>query len=214
MRSRSGATHVSARAAILAVLASACAPRTPPDPPRVELLELTPAIEDHVLVLGTRGAAEPGLDVVGLSLDRTSERTLGFVAADGSFLLEVPGLEGDVLRIQLEEAGLRSTPLDVIASFGTPDAWTPALPCLRVPSAIDLATTSAIAITNDCQEPVSIALALRTPAPLTIGEPETNVPPGDTIDIALARTGPVDVVVLLHVTAPLTDRRAISVLGR
>lgn len=202
-------------AVFVAALASACAPATPPDPPRVELLELTPAIEDHVLVLGTRGAAEPGLDVVGLSLERTSERTFGFVAADGSFLLEVPGLEGDVLRIQLEEAGLRSTPLDVIASFGTPDAWTPALPCLRVPSAIELATTSAIAITNDCQEPVSIALALRTPAPLTIGEPEASILPGDSVEIELTRTGePIDAVVLVTITAPVADRRAVSVLGR
>ena len=202
-------------AVFVAALASACAPAPPPDPPRVELLELTPAIEDHVLVLGTRGAAEPGLDVVGLSLERTSERTFGFVAADGSFLLEVPGLEGDVLRIQLEEAGLRSTPLDVIASFGTPDAWTPALPCLRVPNAIDLATTSAIAITNDCQEPVSIALALRTPAPLTIGEPEASILPGDSVEIELTRTGePIDAVVLVTITAPVADRRAVSVLGR
>lgn len=203
------------RAAILAVLASGCAPGTPPDPPHVERLELTPAIEDHVLVLGTRGAAEPGLDLVGLSLDRTTDPTAGFVAADGSFLLEVPGLEGDVLRIQTVDAGLRSTPLDVIASFGTPEAWTPALACLSVPSAIDLATTSAMEITSDCQEAVAITLALRTPAPLTIGEAEATVPPGGSLEIELARAGgPVDAVVLVSVIAPIADRRAVSVLGR
>ena len=202
-------------AVFFAVLGSACAPRTPPDPPRLDALELTSAIEDHVLVLGTRDAAEPRLDVHGLSLDRTSEPTAGFVAADGSFLLEVPGLEGDVLRIQTEEAGLRSAPLDVIAGFGRPEAWTPALPCLRAPSAIDLATGSTIEIANDCQEAVSLSLALRAPAPVELARADATLPPGDTIDVELTPTGgPLDAVVLVTVTSPVADRRAVSVLAR
>src|SRR5690606_1477751 len=61
----------------------ACAPPPPPDPPRIAAIELTPTLADHVLVLGTLHAAEPGLDVFGVSLERASPPARGFVAADG-----------------------------------------------------------------------------------------------------------------------------------
>lgn len=192
----------------------ACAPPPPPDPPRIAAIELTPTLADHVLVLGTLHAAEPGLDVFGVSLERASPPARGFVAADGSFLLEVPGVEGDVLRIQTEEAGLGSAPVDVIAAFGPAVEAAPELPCLRVPGAIHLEGASGtVELTNECEQAIAIeSIALRATAPLELGAAAQAIAPGGSLVLELTRTGEaLDAVVIVHVSAPARDRRAISV---
>ncbi|HEY8429641.1 MAG TPA: hypothetical protein VIL20_14755 [Sandaracinaceae bacterium] len=207
-----------ARAVALAVALAACG-GPPPGPPALASVELTPIaspLGDHVLVLGLPGSTEPGLDVYGVDLDAPLPRAEGFVAADGSFLLEVPGREGDLLRISTERAGLRSAPIDVVAVFGPATLAPIALPCLRVPSVIVLG--QAVVLENECDDAVVVdALALRAPAPLEV---RTSAPltiaAGERAVLDVRRTGPepVDEVLLVTVSSPLADRRAITVLAR
>lgn len=180
---------------------------------------LTPIVSplgDHVLVLGLPGSTEPGLDVHGVDLDAPLPSTEGFVAADGSFLLEVPGREGDRLRITTEREGLRSAPIDVLAVFGPATEAPIALPCLRVPSVITLG--QAVVLENECDEAAVLsALALRAPAPLEVrtAAPLT-IAAGEraTLDVRRAGAEPADEVLLVTVSAPVADRRAITILAR
>lgn len=206
-------------AALLLALALAACAEPRPDPPALELVELTPVaspLGDHVLVLGLPGAAEPRAGVFAVDLDAELDATSGVVAADGSFLLEVAGREGDRLRLATERAGRRSTPLDVVAALGAAESAPVALPCLRVPSLLELG--GALVIENACEARVVIDdIAPRTPAPLVIrAEAPLSIEPGDerTIELARQDAEPVDEVLLLTVSEPEAERRAVTVVWR
>lgn len=212
------ASPPSERVAVLVAALAACA-GPPPDPPALELVELTPIaspLGDHVLVLGLPGSTEPRIDVLGVDLDAALDPVAGRVAADGSFLLEIPGREGDRLRLATERAGRRSIPLDVVAAFGAAEAAPIDLPCLRVPALLELG--GALVVENACEARIVIEeIALRAPASLAVrAETPLSIEPGSERVIELARQGaePVDEVLLLTVSEPAVERRAITVVWR
>lgn len=197
---------------------AACESVPPPDPPDLAQLELTPIasrLGDHVLVLGLPGSTEPRIGVVGLDLDAPLPRASGTVARDGSFLLEVPGSEGHVLRVFTEDQGQRSEPVDVIAAFGAAAAAPSALPCLRAPAHVQLGAP--LVIENECEEPVVIdAIALRAPAALEVrASTPLTIEPDQSATIAMERTStqPIDEVLLVTIGAPVADRRAVMIVG-
>lgn len=206
------------RSIVAWVLVLGCA-GTPPDPPdiaRMELTPVTPIDGEHVLILGTRESAEPGAGVIAVDLDRAHDLTRGMVAADGSFLVEVPGGEGDVMRVQLEVDGLRSDAIDMVAGFGAAVAPERAIACVHVPTEIDLARERDLVIENECEEPIVVdAIALRRPAELDV---EAALPAaigaGETLRVTLAPRGAVDEILFVHLTDPALDRRAVSVFAR
>jgi hypothetical protein len=173
----------------------------------------TNGVDDFVLVAGDPGAACARCEVSVVNLETEEARMEVPVAADGSFLLEPLGREGDVLRLETRDGDLRSAPLDVIVVIGRPDALEPAMGCLHVPLRIDLAGARTIEIENACDGSVSIrGLSLRRSAPIVFDGSPRTIERGARSSVAIETSGPgpIEDVLLVSITAPFEERRAIS----
>jgi hypothetical protein len=180
----------------------------------LELHPTPPSLGEFVLVFGDVGAAPGHVTVIGVDLDREEPALAGTTARDGSFLLELPGREGDVLRLHTEEDGRRSEPIDVLAALGPPTRVEPLAPCLRLPLALEL--PAVLELVNDCDEDAVIdAVRLRAPSAIVLEDASPFVvPPGETARIALSASSAADEVVLIELSAPAAERRAVSVRAR
>jgi hypothetical protein len=220
---------------LLVVGLAACSVNPVPEPPAKPETSGPIAADgclscDGAIVLS--GATKNADVVWAVNLDRTDPPTVVDVAADGSFELALLGTTGDEVRIQARRDTERSDPRDYVV----PDqgdlipAARPLFDCLPAPleldlgelsvgapaavRALDLASTCADAVTLqtiDLRAPAPAFTLQSSPVPIALGTNQT-----ESIQVSFAPTmpGPSEEILLVEITAPVTDRRAVTLFGR
>lgn len=167
-----------------------------------------------------------------VNLDRQDPPSVVDVGADGSFVLAIWATTGDELRVQARRDELSSEPID----YTVPDQGDlvpvvrPLFDCLPAPLELELGTvaigappaTSTIDLANGCGDSVTLAaIGLRAPAPelvVSSSAPPVTLANGVSepvqIDFAPVLPGPREEILLVEITAPVPDRRAVTLLGR
>ncbi len=173
---------------------------------------------------GEAGALEPGADLWVANLDSMEPPVVITPEADGSFdatgsVMAFPGQE---LRLQARMGDLRSDPVDI--SVGGGEIVRITADCLFLEPDLEAAlvpgSTTSVRIDNACGAEARIeAIRLRAPEPLITVETAAPLVIGDgtsaTLEISLdaSASALTEEVVILDITAPETDRRAITVYG-
>jgi ASPM-SPD-2-Hydin domain-containing protein len=197
------------------------------DPPDVERMFVNPTSTGPLDIDAMAGTVDPGLTVVAVNLDGIDPPVRALADVDGGFSMTVRGSLGDVVRVHAEMDGVRSVPVDFVATGGMPSPLAPALGCLTMPDAIafgDVAVGSsepiAIPIDNGCSAQVQVdAIALRVPtAGLNVrtATPLTIAPSASAtieVDAAPTAAGALEEVLLIGIAAPEVGRRAVTLHG-
>ncbi|MEM9191376.1 MAG: hypothetical protein AAGF12_19550 [Myxococcota bacterium] len=172
-------------------------------------------------------ATEPTTEVETLvwsaNLDVATPTQVVVAEDDGSFEIFGVGSLGDEVRIQVRGPGGDAPPVDVVLDIGVPPAPRPLSDCLTASPPLELFLGRAeapgqqlqgqIRIQNDCAEEVSLTTAMRVPTPsLEIVAAPTRLQPGSSGSVQLRWTAgePLDDVLLIEVSAPIRDRRPIT----
>jgi len=223
----------------LGLFGAGCAVSPQPSPPNlqpqgIELGDGAPELSDSALVLvGQPGTVDPPEGVVvATALDGTDPPRVEPVRADGSFSI-TSRLDGE-LRLQVRSGSARSAPLDlVLGGSGVTPAPRPLESCIRATAAgvaalahdfgdlrVGAATELLVTLTNRCDSELALSARLRTDSPafrLMATLPET-LPMGASITIPVraepAAPGVYEDTLLVDVSAPVTDRRALTLLLR
>jgi hypothetical protein len=198
--------------------------------------ELCPACdpgEGSVALEGGAGAVTPGgATVWAVNLDGTSPPVEVTAAPNGSFSLEIDanygiidagGLSEEYL-LQIGTVDETSLPMAVRVDLSTTELVAASRPlgdCFGVIPQLQLSNGRQhnIALINNCAETISFSsIGLRVPHPsialspgptsLALGERQTV-----TVDFATAGPGPHEEVLLLEISAPVIDRRAVLLRG-
>lgn len=153
------------------------------------------------------------------------------VANDGSFEVFFDAIEGDELRLQARRGDLRSAPVDLLmpASGVLEPAPRPLADCFTLAAELALddtavaqSSTATIRVEHTCSGALTVdSIALRAPsADLGVSAPGTPLvlAPGDFVDVAIdfhpTTTGLREEVLIVEVSAPAADRRAVTLFGR
>lgn len=163
-------------------------------------------------------------------LDRPSPFAVAPVAADGSFEVFIGAIEGDELRLQARRADLRSVPVDLTmpasgvlepAERPLADCFTLALELALDDTQVAQSSATTVRVEHDCAAPLTVdSIALRAPSvDLSVSAPGTPIvlAPGDFLDVAVdfhpTTTGLREEVLIVDVSSPAVDRRAVTLFG-
>jgi hypothetical protein len=209
----------------------ACLGTPQPDPPNIDPSHLFGYGTDGpptVLIQGEAGAVQPADVVLRIwSLDREEPAVDVTPAADGSFSVEVPGEIGGEFRLQALQDEVRSLPVDVVVDGvdRVSLAPRPLADCLTASpeweTTIGPSGQTTIRLRNRCAEPVILSqIAIRTPvAAFAVVSPTTlePLPAGEELPIVVeyvyAVGVPQEEILLIDVSAPVRDRRPITLIG-
>jgi hypothetical protein len=221
--------------ALLALGLAACSVNPVPEPPAKPDTSGPIAADgclqcDGAILLS--GSATNADVIWAVNLDRQEPPSVADIAADGSFVVAIGATTGDELRIQARRDEVRSDPRDYLV----PDQGDlvavarPLFDCLPAPLELELGTvaigappaTSTIDLVNGCGDAVTLAaIGLRAPAPelvVSSSAPPVALADGASelvqIDFAPVLPGPREEILLVEITAPVPDRRAVTLLGR
>jgi hypothetical protein len=223
-------------AALFAVLAIGCGVDPLPEPPAPALVGdfdggVCIACDGQAGLSGGPGSVRDADTLWAVNLDRDFPPVTVPVAADGSFGLFLPAVEGDEIRIQARRDDLRSAPLDLVMRMtgGVEEAPRPLSDCFVLPLELELADTAIGEVTSDlvrvahgCVAPLQVdAVVLRAPSSdFTVSVPALPIvlAPGEFLDVAIDFSPPGaglrEEVLLIEVSQPEVDRRPITLFGR
>jgi hypothetical protein len=216
----------------LLLLASGCVVNPLPEPPG------EPQLGDDVTgfectscdgqrdVTGTTTDAD---SIWAVSLDTQEPAQLVPVADDGSFKVTLFVSDGQQVRLQARDGSSRGAPIDFVVGDGKLAQVAHSIgECFHVEPELGLGKTQVgdssmkkLHLTHDCSSSLTIgSIALRAPIDgITVQSIATPVTldAGDTLDVdvdfAPTVGGLHEEVVLIELTAPMTDRRAVTVYG-
>ena len=212
----------------LATLAGpSCGGVPQPEPPSFDPAGVGPALGrgERELVLslapGTIDPPSAVLWVVGL--DDTDDPQVLPVEPDGS--VRAFSVRSEVARLQARDGEARSAPRDFTRALGV-ELVEPASPCLTVALEREVgevrvgeAVEATLVLDNACPAPVEIAdAALRRPADFAVVDAPSRIDADSdatlTVRLTPSATGLREEVLLLSITAPAPERRAITLFGR
>lgn len=228
-------------AAALLLVLSACSVTPVPEPPsdtpqQPNLSDINGNVSDGIgstpiTLTGTTGALQPNDVLWVVNLDTQDQPAVTTAGANGSFSVTLPtGSIGQELRLQARRGSRRSNPVDalIVTRSGrlSPSQHDP---CLSTVPRFELAfgnvalgktAPKSIVVQNACSGDVVInSAALRRPAP-AFGTPTAfplTVPSGSQASIEATFTpssaGLTEVVLLVHLSGALSERRAITLYG-
>ena len=215
---------------LTALVGASCVVSPQPSPPEAtlvgDLIGLSPGVELVAAVIGFQGgpgAVDPPEGVVLVTnLTGTDPPSIADVAADGSFVIAVPGQPGQSFRFQAKSGNTRSQPVDIeVGSSGAGiSAVDTGSACLVIDPAAWVSfdregELRSVVLQNRC-EGVATLKAPRLRRGLggfsfssvsTVGVPAGSVA---TISVQAGPGSEPEDVLLLDVTAPFTATRAIT----
>jgi hypothetical protein len=188
------------------------------------------ACDGQAKLSGGPGSVTNGDTVWAVDLDQTFPPVEAPVQSDGSFELFLVAFEGDEIRVQARRDERRSTPLDLVmvAQGVLAPAVRPLGDCFVVEPELELPSTGVgqtasqtFRIQHECASTLTIdAIALRAATPdLTVTAPGQPLvlAPSEFIDLSIDfHPGSPDVreeVLLIEVSSPEVDRRAVTLFG-
>jgi hypothetical protein len=218
---------------VLVLLPLGCLGTPQPDPPNIDpahIFGFGTLGPPTVRILGEEGAVVPADVLLRIySLDQTEPPVDVTPAPDGSFDIEVPGLPDEEFRLQALRDGERSLPLDVVVvTTGTglvQPAPRPLADCLwtspELETTVPAGGRATIRLRNDCVDPVVVSrIAIRVPvSPFAVVSPTApaDLPAGAELPIVVEYVplagDPDEEILLLETSAPLADRRPITLVG-
>lgn len=208
-----------------------------PEPPTLDPTQLdgTPVGCDAICVprvmtfTGRPGAAPAGVALWGGSLDEDLPASTTTVAADGSFAFDVEGLPAHEFRLAVLDGA--SLPVDVVVADDHTVALAPRpfAACLSVRPEVELdfgaidpggSAPGDVVLENDCDDDVVVegarvrasgsAFALDDAGPFTVA---AGARESVRLTFAPAEVGVAREAVVLDVSAPERDRRAVMLVG-
>lgn len=221
----------------LLTLVAACAVSPQPEPPSIAAETVSILLDGSGVarVLGDPGTVTPpGAVVVARNLDAPMDPGPVQVVSgpDGSFQLELAGMEGESVRLQAVEGDVRSRPIDLV---GPPPGMRPRppmrpLPCFVVAdgSYLDLGPvlvgdvqSARAQLRNDCPGEVVVEGVFPRPGSPGVfamsGAPPVVIPPGTTrffiVTFAPLEPGPVEALVDVRIGPPEPHLRPVTVIG-
>ncbi|MBN1774287.1 MAG: hypothetical protein JXB32_23710 [Deltaproteobacteria bacterium] len=216
--------------ALPVLLGVACLGTPQPDPPNIDpsrVFGYGTLGPPTVLITGEPGAVTPAeatLRIYDLDLEEPAVDVVP--RSDGSFEVEVPGAQGDELRLQVTLDEERGTPIDVlIATDRVELASRPLADCLTTSPALEAPVPAGgratIRLVNGCAQPVAVSrIAVRRPAaPFGAVSPAAPVelPAGGELPIVVEHPAGVDdlaeEILLVEISGPLPDRRPVTLSG-
>jgi hypothetical protein len=217
----------------LVLVLPACLGTPQPDPPNMvvdpsHLFGYGTDGPPTVLIQGEAGAVQPADVVLRIySLDREEPAVDVTPAPDGSFSVEVPGEIGGEFRLQALLDGDRSLPVDVVVDGvdRVSPAPRPLTDCLTVSpeweTTMGPGGEATIRLRNDCAEPVVLSrVAIRTPvsafavvSPTTLEALPVGAEQPIVVEYVYAVGVPDEELLLVEVSAPVRDRRPITLRG-
>lgn len=204
----------------------ACGVSPQPSPPNLDVDSMAEPPTGGVGLPAFTGRVDPpeGVVVV-IHLDGDAPPRAEPVAADGRFSVTAIGPIEDEHRVQARVGAARSAPVDLVGE-GEPATLRPAprplADCFVTELELDFGDVPVggrleqrVTVTNDCGEPLTFAPArLRTDGPFEIVSAPTALADGEAAELVVAATptapGPAEGIVFLESTAPMADRRPIS----
>jgi len=219
--------------ALLLLLAASCLGTPQPDPPNVIGIDPSRVLGSGtdgpptVWIRGEPGAVTPADALLRIySLDREDPAVDVTPEPDGSFSVEVPGQPYGEFRLQVTLDEDRAPPVDVVVETDYVQlAARPLAGCLTTSPAgeapVPVGGRTTVRLVNDCVQPVAVArIAMRRPAaPFVVISPSApvDVPAGGSLPIVVEHPAGADDfgedVLLLEVSAPLPDRRPVTLIG-
>lgn len=176
-------------------------------------------------VNGAIGAVDPAEGAVVLTnLDRDAAPVAEPVRADGSFVVTIAGAITDELRLQVRSGDVRSEPLDVVSIDGETymEADRPLAGCFTADPAYELdfgvvrgTARRRVTLRNDCPDRVEMTPRFRMGSTaFTLEGMPTALDAGERAEVTIVASVPDGAIdeetLLIEVTAPMTDRRAIT----
>lgn len=223
----------------LLVSVAACTATPIPDPPTLDpppldgIIHVDETIGTGEPMLGLTvppGTLEPGSTLFVANLETAEPPLFLPVEADGSVTTTIFTLNlGDVLRTQVRQDDLRSTPVDgrvveADAPLMSPDTTVAdclvATPTLELDFGAAAATAQEISFDNGCGGAVQLTPALRQEvAAFTVPGAPLDIADGGFATLSVGFAGGdgmtlVEDILLVEVTGVVTGRLAISLLGR
>ncbi|MFO0554988.1 MAG: hypothetical protein U0271_41810 [Polyangiaceae bacterium] len=175
------------------------------------------------------GAATESDRIFYVNLDGAGPPFEVAVAPDGTYQFQSDAQPGDEVRIQPRRGSLRGEPADflVVDAGALSLAPRPLADCFQAPAeiAVDFSSIgsyrASLSLTNQCASELTIAsIGARTPTTeFAVSAPATPLAlaPGETLSVDIAITSETiapEEVVLIEISAPVVDRRAITVFSR
>jgi len=222
--------------AISAVVLAGCAVDPLPEPPaEPELVgefhgETCLVCDAQAKLAGGPGSVQSADSIWVVNLDGTGPPQTAPVQSDGSFELFVSALDGDEIRLQARQDELRSAPIDLVMAVDgvLEPAPRPLEDCFQLSAELAMpdttvggSATRTLRLEHTCAAPLSLELvALRAPsADFAVAAPGTPLvlASGEFIDVAIelhpAAAGLREEVLLVEVSSPAADRRAVTLFG-
>jgi hypothetical protein len=223
--------------AISALVLAGCTVDPLPEPPSAEP-ELVGEFHGETCLVcdaqgklaGGPGSVESADSIWVVNLDGTEPPQTAPVKSDGSFELFVSALDGDEIRLQARKGDLRSEPIDLVMAVDGVLELAPRplddcfllAPELQLPdTAVASSAPAIVRLEHTCDAPLSLELiGLRAPTPdFEVAAPGTPLvlASGEFVDVAVemhpSAGGLREEVLLVEVSSPAVDRRAVTLFG-
>jgi hypothetical protein len=207
--------------ALIALLAGSCVGSSVPQPPNLDPVRpglVSEQDEEAGGLEGAPGAAPPNAEVWGWDLDAAHPPSVVLSDARGAFMLTVPSVVAEELRLQVRRDGERSLPVDIVPRFGgSAPVERPA--CFQVPLELELDAggSAVLELRNECGVEANLtAVRLRIGGAFVVQPPpDLRLPSGGTLPIVIdAPAAPDEDIVLVEVVLGATSARyAVTVIA-